>query len=173
MANRRKSVPALAQHSEVSTELEQTPTESITSFLPELPSYLESGLSSLSDDTDKSYTKPFTAELKQAFIRRYSANGGLFGKTCEDLDLEINTVKRHFDKDSLWTRQLKRAKLSLGEATMQVGYARSLDPNGVVDRMFQLQKRFFPAAYGDNRSQVNIGLMVNLSTPTSSVPPAA
>ncbi len=154
--------------SEVSTAKPKPPE--FLSFLPELTPYADptaKDASELTDDDRKSLpinTKPFSKELKEAFLIAFKSNGGLFLESCTHIGYPMSTVVRHLGYDPVWTSHLRRVKLSLGESVMSSSYKRALEPSGVIDRMFQLQKRFFPSAYGDRGTSVVVGVSVGLSS---------
>ena len=165
MANRsRRRVPAVSSVEVLPAVRPVQTVTGIANLLPELPSYLEEPLNDLKDDpsTGKSFKTQFTAEQKADFIRHYVASGGLFLQSCAAISSTAPTVYWHLSQDKDWTRSLKLAKLALGETVMSTSYKRALEPNGVIDRMFQIQKRFFPSAYGDRVQQSGDTNQLNL-----------
>ncbi len=142
----------------------------ILTFLPELTPYadpLAQDATVLTDDDTKTLpinVKAFSKELKEGFLIAFKSSGGMFLDSCTKIGQPMSTVVRHLGYDPVWTAHLRRVKLSLGESVMSSSYKRALEPSGVIDRMFQLQKRFFPSAYGDKGSTVVVGVSVAVSS---------
>ena len=145
--------------------VQKSAKQAVDDLLPELTPYVDPtapDLQPLTNDKDTDLQKRLTASQKQHFLDVFSASGGLLGVACKAISIAPQTMRLHLQRDANWLRHLKLAKYSLGENVLSTSYKRALEPSGVIDRMFQLQKRFFPHVYGEVRHQIKIGIGIQL-----------
>jgi hypothetical protein len=134
----------------------------ISELLPELPAYLEESLSKLEEDKGLHFkARTFSAEEKEAFVRRYATNGGRFLEACAFIKAKAEVLYRHLEYDPQWARALRQAKLSMGEEISAVSYNHALTPEGFGDRRLQL-RRFFPKVYAEQGNVPQVAVQINL-----------
>lgn len=154
-------VDTVSMGSEIQT-VPTVPNEGIARFLPDLPSYLEHSLDKLSDDKlIGNHHRNFTAEEKDAFVRRYLSNGLRIVEACSHIGTSIEALYRHMAKDPDWESAFMKARLTVGENVSAMSLKVALTPEGVTDRGRQL-RRFFPKEYGNSDDNQRIGLQINL-----------
>ena len=136
----------------------------VEALLPELTPYVDPtapDLAPLTNDRDSDLHRKLSAGEKQHFLDAYQSSGGVLSVACKAVSITPHTMRFHLQRDPNWLRHLKLLKFTLGEAVLAKSYERALTDNGVVDRMFQMQKRFFPHVYGDKSVKVAVGVHID------------
>ena len=137
------------------------PENRLSTLLPELPSYIETALLNLSNDTGFRQ-KLLTKEEKGTFCRVYAMTSSL-EKSAEHIGISVPTAYRHLRNDPAFQDAFALAKLSMLDNMQATSVRVGLMEKGVVDRMCQL-KRLAPAVYRELRGNITVGVQLNMAS---------
>ena len=141
-------------------EVSEVSRERVRELLPELPDYIETLISKLSNDQYLG-KHPFTKEEKATFCRAYAETGSV-EKSAEKIKVSPPTVYAHLRMDTDFQDAFALAKLSMLDTIQGTSVRMAKMEKGTIDRMCQL-RRLAPKVYRETQSQIAVGVSIQFN----------
>lgn len=109
----------------------------------------------------KGYVDAFDSDKKLSFLSVYKKNALKFYRTCGELGVKDETVKKALAIDPAFKAAFERAKTEYYDELEGISRDNALNPKSVIERIFQL-KAAFPEKYGDGKRESNLNVQINL-----------
>ncbi len=107
------------------------------------------------------FSNDFDSDKKQAFLKVFFDNGLRIRRTCDELGISVDTVNRHYQRDSLFHKLYDEVKERYLDELEGVSRQNALNPKSVIERIFQL-KCLIPEKYGQENKPMNTNITLNI-----------
>lgn len=130
---------------------------------PELPSVPNHTVNPITGFIESNgFIDCFDSAKKLAFLKVFKQNGLKFYRSCDELGLKDETVKKHLRIDPVFKTEYERVRTEYFDELEGVSRVNALNPKSVIERIFQL-KAAFPERYGDGKRENSINVSINLA----------